>query len=219
MELLIVIVVIGILAAITIVSYNVIKNRALDSTMQSDIENAYKLIENDNTVNGFYPGLGSSVNGGKGIPKTGSNVINYSFNAGTPQGYTLIVTNPGSSDSYIITNLNNVPKLISNPAITNPGQDTSIATGGCGQGSQYYNMNLNSSGSGTPSLSIQWQVMAPKNTMSGTWSNIVGATNTYVTYTDTTLFDGDYRVFRVLYSNGSNTVTSPTIKDVLSNGC
>lgn len=44
-ELLIVIVVIAILAAITIVAYNGIQNSAYDSTVQSDIGNAAKKIE------------------------------------------------------------------------------------------------------------------------------------------------------------------------------
>lgn len=42
MELLIVIVVIGILAAITIVAYNGIQNRAYDSTVQSDLSSMAK---------------------------------------------------------------------------------------------------------------------------------------------------------------------------------
>ena len=54
-ELLIVIVVIGILAAITIVSYNGIQNRAHDSTVNSDLRNAYTKIEIAATIDGKYP--------------------------------------------------------------------------------------------------------------------------------------------------------------------
>ena len=43
-ELLIVIVIIGILAAITVVAYNGIQNRAYDTTVQSDLKSLYKKI-------------------------------------------------------------------------------------------------------------------------------------------------------------------------------
>ena len=58
-ELLIVIVIIGILAAITIVAYNGIQNRAFNSRVQSDIKNVQKLVENYNAINGSYPSTGS----------------------------------------------------------------------------------------------------------------------------------------------------------------
>ncbi|MNH58511.1 Type II secretion system protein G precursor [compost metagenome] len=57
-ELLIVIVIIGILAAITIVAYNGIQNRAFNSRVQSDIKNVQKLVENYNAINGSYPSTG-----------------------------------------------------------------------------------------------------------------------------------------------------------------
>ena len=51
-ELLIVIVVIAILAAITIVAYNGIQGRALDSTRLSDLATIRKALEAYKTVNG-----------------------------------------------------------------------------------------------------------------------------------------------------------------------
>lgn len=54
-ELLIVVVVIAILAAITIVSYNGIQNRAYDSAVQSDIKNFAKIIEMRNGEFSVYP--------------------------------------------------------------------------------------------------------------------------------------------------------------------
>ncbi|MDT4835175.1 type II secretion system protein G [compost metagenome] len=57
-ELLIVIVIIGILAAITVVAYNGIQNRAFNSRVQSDIKNVQKLVENYNAINGSYPSTG-----------------------------------------------------------------------------------------------------------------------------------------------------------------
>ena len=54
-ELLIVIVVIAILAAITIVAYNGIQSRARDTQRASDISVFLKALENYRTINGVYP--------------------------------------------------------------------------------------------------------------------------------------------------------------------
>lgn len=54
-ELLIVIVIIGILAAITIVAYNGIQNRTYDTAIQSDVTNFAKKIEVFYVDNGKYP--------------------------------------------------------------------------------------------------------------------------------------------------------------------
>ncbi|UJC79928.1 prepilin-type N-terminal cleavage/methylation domain-containing protein [Rhodococcus erythropolis] len=54
-ELLIVIVVIGILAAITIVAFNGIHNRANDTTVSTDISNARKKLELTKIDLGHYP--------------------------------------------------------------------------------------------------------------------------------------------------------------------
>ena len=50
-ELLIVIVVIAILAAISVVAYNGIQNRAYDTTVQSDLRQTYTKIQEYNIVN------------------------------------------------------------------------------------------------------------------------------------------------------------------------
>ena len=57
-ELLIVIVVIAILAAITVVAYNGIQNRSKNTAVQSDIKQVQKLIEAYNALNGTYPSTG-----------------------------------------------------------------------------------------------------------------------------------------------------------------
>jgi len=54
-ELLVVIVVIGILAAITIVSFNGVQNKANDVTVQSDLKNIAKQFELYKLDNGVYP--------------------------------------------------------------------------------------------------------------------------------------------------------------------
>jgi prepilin-type N-terminal cleavage/methylation domain-containing protein len=54
-ELLIVIVIIGILAAITIVAYNGIQNRANDTAVQADLRNLGGKIMEYQAINGRYP--------------------------------------------------------------------------------------------------------------------------------------------------------------------
>lgn len=54
-ELLIVIVIIGILAALVIVAYNGIQARATDATRINDMQNVKKAIEAYNADNGSYP--------------------------------------------------------------------------------------------------------------------------------------------------------------------
>ena len=62
-ELLIVIVVIGILAAITIVAYNGIQGRAKDAQTDSALGQVKKALEIYRADNGFYPACGTD-NGG-----------------------------------------------------------------------------------------------------------------------------------------------------------
>lgn len=54
-ELLIVIVVIGILAAITIVAFNGVQNRAYDTSLRSDLNNFAKIMGMQQATNGSYP--------------------------------------------------------------------------------------------------------------------------------------------------------------------
>lgn len=54
-ELLVVIVVIAILAAITIVSYNGVQNRAKDALLSDEIQKLQSAVEQYNATNGTYP--------------------------------------------------------------------------------------------------------------------------------------------------------------------
>lgn len=62
-ELLIVIVVIGILASITLVAYNGIQNRAHDAAVRGDLVNLSKKIQLYNAEFGTYPLAGSETTG------------------------------------------------------------------------------------------------------------------------------------------------------------
>lgn len=69
-ELLVVIVIIAILAAITIVSYSGITNRATISSLQSDLTNASTTLKLDYTSNGIFPNTLALANNGKGITQS-----------------------------------------------------------------------------------------------------------------------------------------------------
>ena len=62
-ELLIIIVIIGILAAISVVAYNGIQQRARDSARTSDIAGVQKALELYRADNGTYPSVGTDNSG------------------------------------------------------------------------------------------------------------------------------------------------------------
>jgi len=82
-ELLIVVVVIAILAAITIVSYNGITNQANDTAVQSDLSNFAKKVELYKVKNGWYPNFIQIVPLGIKVSKNSYTVApstNHNFN-------------------------------------------------------------------------------------------------------------------------------------------
>lgn len=220
-ELLIVIVVIAVLAAITTVSYSAVRYKALDASLKSDAANGARLLSIEQSLNGSYPTSASSVNGGKGLPSSSGNTFTYTPEAtASPSSYTLTYANSAfSGGSYQVTNLNSTPTLItgSAPVVTYPLSNGQFETGGCG--AEYYNFGLYATATGSPTPTIQWQRMTPKNTTTGTWSNITGGTTNYYVYYDNTLIEGDYRLFRAIFTSGSYTATSPTLQLTLTNGC
>lgn len=113
-ELLIVIVVIGILAAITIVAYNGIQQRARAATVQADLTNSAKKMAIDNTLNGTYALTAATVDSGKGLPASAGTT--YQFHS---TGTTYCITGTNGSSSYKISDT-----------------ATSSTTGGCAGDSQ-----------------------------------------------------------------------------------
>jgi len=72
-ELLIVIVVIGILAALTLVAYNGVANKARDTQMKADLALVYKKLMIDKTLKDAYPATLAAADDGKGIiPSSGT---------------------------------------------------------------------------------------------------------------------------------------------------
>ena len=115
-ELLVVIVVIGILAAITIISYTGISNKATVSSLQSDLSSAKKQLALYYIDHSSFPtGLDGSKcpTGSSPSPdnryclKTSSNnTFTYSpVSLTSPQSFTLVATNTASSTKYIISPL------------------------------------------------------------------------------------------------------------------
>ena len=106
-ELLIVIVVIGILAAITIVAYNGVQNRATDTTVQSDLNNFAKQLGVYQAENGLYPVTLSSALGikfSRNSYSTAQNNIYYCADA-AGSAYSLTVLSK-SGKMYVMSSAN-----------------------------------------------------------------------------------------------------------------
>lgn len=107
-ELLVVIVVIGILASITILSYNGITNKAIASSLQSDLANASKQLDLFQVDYGYYPStidctIPDSVTN-KCIKTNPANSFTYLPGLGTnPTTYTLTATHTSTNANYTIT--------------------------------------------------------------------------------------------------------------------
>ncbi len=77
-ELLIVIVVIGILAAITIVAYNGIQGRARDTQRVQDLQSIVKALEAYKVIHGFYPAaVGTASASGWEVSHNGTSATNF----------------------------------------------------------------------------------------------------------------------------------------------
>ena len=99
-ELLIVIVVIGILAAITIVAFNGVQTRARAAQAQVDANSVGKLLAIANVNNGSFPNDLSTVNNGQ--PVSIADGTSYSYHPGSGNSsYCVTVTN--STTSYRVT--------------------------------------------------------------------------------------------------------------------
>ena len=121
-ELLVVIVVIGTLAAITIVAYTGISGRAVTASLQSDLSNAKKQLALYNVDHGAFPTSVPNNTGNTYCPvddtqycfkASSGNVLTYSPTTTTnPQSFTLVNKHTASDTRYSITN-NSAPELFS----------------------------------------------------------------------------------------------------------
>ena len=143
-ELLVVIVVIGVLAAITVVSYTGISNRAIVASLQSDLSNASKQFKLYTVDFGSYPtGSGSggltqtSTGSGVWCPNVPPNVdskyclrlsggnqfVSYD---GTATGYKLVIKN--GNNFYVINDGSNAVAMTS-PILINPTSASITSSG------------------------------------------------------------------------------------------
>jgi len=101
-ELLIVIVVIAILAAITLVTYNGIQRRATESAMQQDLKTGASTLETDKVMAGgnAYPLTLALANGGKGIKAGDSTTLQYSLRDINGTSFCLSVSSTRTSQVY-----------------------------------------------------------------------------------------------------------------------
>lgn len=103
-ELLVVIVIIGILAAITIVSYSGISSRANVASIQSDLTNASILLKMDQTSGDSFPATLALANDGRGITPSQSldSVVCIPDNASNPKNFCLMYKK--GNDNYALDN-------------------------------------------------------------------------------------------------------------------
>lgn len=124
-ELLVVIVVIGILAAITVVSYTGISQRASIATLQSDLSNAKTQFELYKAENGKYPaGIDCSAAPAANTicvkASPGNNLGTYTVDdMNNPQTFSLPESTNGGSLSYVVTN-NAAPTAYVSPSTNCP---------------------------------------------------------------------------------------------------
>jgi general secretion pathway protein G len=103
-ELLIVIVVIGILAAITIVAYNGVQDRARAAAVSTDLNGAAKQIALYQVDAGGYPATLSDLNSGQGLKASSGTSFQY-----TGTGTAYCVTATKGATSYKISDTNTTP--------------------------------------------------------------------------------------------------------------
>lgn len=173
-ELLVVIVIIGILAAITVVSYSGITSRANIATLNAELSNAAKKLAMYRAEYGTYP---TSIDSSTGCPLLPTPDINYciKFNSGSTFGYiyktvsTFDLTSDRGGIRYLVTE-SQAPTSVTTTPITAIG-----SISGTAQVSKVL-----TAGAITPvgaTVSYQWQ---SSPTSGGVYSNIFGATsNTY----------------------------------------
>ena len=112
-ELLVVIIVIGILAAIIVVAYNGIQQQAIAASLKSDLNSASKKLELFKVENGVYPSDNVCPVPGVGeicLVASPGNIFDYhQTNSGA--NYTLSNTNTNTT-AYTITDTNTTPTLV-----------------------------------------------------------------------------------------------------------
>ena len=151
-ELLIVIVVIGVLAAITIVAYNGVQQRAREVAIKSELSGVARLMALDKAITDAYALTAAAVNDGKGLPVSNSSVT-YQYRS---TGTTYCVTGTKGTTSYKISDVAPSPSpggcagdgVGGVDAVTNLATNPSVESGGTGWSARWYG----SGGAGTTTI-------------------------------------------------------------------
>jgi prepilin-type N-terminal cleavage/methylation domain-containing protein len=122
-ELLIVIVVIGILAAIIIIAYNGVTQKAHASVLQSDLKNGATSLGISRTTDGTYPSDATQANGGQGLKASSGNSLSYRASS---DGSSYCLIGSGYNMTYSVTNNNQTPQI----GLCNDGVVTTLAGSG-----------------------------------------------------------------------------------------
>ena len=201
-ELLVVVVLIAVLAAITVVGYNGISARATAASLQSDLSNAAKKLKMYQVDYGSYP---TSIDTSTYCPTpvdanyclkagAGNTFSNYTVdNAASPQTFSLDATSANGIKYYVSESV---------PASSSSGTFTMASISGTARtGSVLTAGTLTPTGA---TVNRQWR---RSTTAAGTYTDITGATNS--TYT---VPAGDIGYYRKVVASGtgsySGTVTS-----------
>lgn len=126
-ELLIVIVVIGILAAMTIVAFNGVTSKARVAQMQNDLGNVSKKLKIDQALNGSYPASLSETDNGNGVPSSAGTTYQYSVdNSANPSTFCVTAVN-GSTVYHVTDSAGPVAGTCPGDNSTGPPAPTTIA--------------------------------------------------------------------------------------------
>lgn len=106
-ELIVIIVVIGILATVTIVVYSGTRSQAHATSLKSDLSNNSKILEIAGVRQGRYPADKESANGGQGLVVTKGNILNYNTDA---QGSKYCLQAVGNGLTYFMTSNSSYPE-------------------------------------------------------------------------------------------------------------
>lgn len=160
-ELLVVIVVIGILAAITVMSYTGISNRAVASSMQSDLSNSSNQLKSYQAINGSYP---TALN--NNCPSTPVPDTTLCLKASPNNTYTY--TSNGVSFSLTETNTNGMVYSITDNTAAVAGAPNYVLTVVAGANGSVNNVSGNYSAGSSP------VIIATPNTgyLFSSWSGI-----------------------------------------------
>lgn len=106
-ELVIVVIVVGVLASMTVITYNVVNRNATESSVKSDLRQAQAVITMLATRNvGQYP---TSLSTADINASNGNNFAYTVNNASTPPTYCLVATDRTGRVSFYITHTQKIP--------------------------------------------------------------------------------------------------------------